>query len=573
MSGSLTISASQSSLAGRKPHNEDSIGILIPEGPLLHSKGVTAIIADGVSGSADGRQASELCVQGFLHDYYSTPESWATKTSGMKVLGALNRWLYGQGIRQYNSSMGLVTTASALILKSATAHILHIGDTRIYRLRDNHLEQLTKDHRILSSGDKTFLSNALGVDSNLQIEYSSAPLEPHDIFILVTDGVYEFIGENELIHCLQQHAEDVEESARFMTELAIARGSNDNVSCQIIRIESIPFRDDETLFYRRLSALPFPPPLEAGQTIDGFRILRRLHESKRTEVYLATHAETGLKAAIKTPSVNYSDDPDFIDRFLHEEWVGRRIDNPHVLKILPHPGKRSFLYYLMEYTEGKTLRQWMLDNPAPSLTVVRELAAQIMRGLRAFHKLEMIHQDLKPENIIIDPDGIIKIIDFGSTKIAGIEEISTPLRSQDSVLGTINYTAPEIFSGMPGGVQSDLYSLGVLIYEMLTGKLPYGPEPNRQTFNRREYTSARTYNEQVPPWVDGALKKATHKSPEFRYRELSEFVYDLSNPNSLFLEKKFEPLIQRNPAAFWKVISALLLIANIVLVYFLARQP
>lgn len=572
MSGSLIISASQSSLAGRKPHNEDSIGILVPEGPLLLSKGITAIIADGVSGSADGRQASELCVQGFLHDYYSTPESWTVKTSGLKVLGALNRWLYGQGIRQYSSCMGLATTASALILKSATAHILHVGDTRIYRLRDNHLERLTKDHRILSSGDKTFLSNALGVDSNLKIEYSSTPLELHDVFILLTDGVYEFISESELIRRLQQHAEDVEDSARFMTELAIARGSNDNVSCQVIRIESMPYQDDEASFYRRLSELPFPPPLEPGQTIDGFRILRRLHESKRTEVYLATHLETGRKAAVKTPSVNYSDDPDFIDRFLHEEWVGRRIDNQYVLKVLSHPGKRSFLYYLMEYTEGNTLRQWMLDNPKPSLTVVRELAAQILRGLRAFHKLEMIHQDLKPENIIIDHDGIIKIIDFGSTKIAGIEEISTPLRSKEDVLGTINYAAPEILFGMPASTQADLYSFGVLVYEMLTGKLPYGPEPNKQTFKRREYTPARTYNEELPLWVDGALKKATHKSPEFRYHELSEFVFDLSNPNSQFLEKKFEPLIRRNPPVFWMALAVLLFITNLVLLYFLAGQ-
>src|SRR5688572_6045335 len=134
MSDKLIVSAGQSSLAGRKAVNEDCCGIRIPDNYLLQTKGIAAIIADGVSSAAAGREASETCVHSFLQDYYSTPESWSTKTSVQKVLGALNRWLYGRSIRQHSTDLGFITTLSALIIKSATAYIFHVGDTRIYRL-------------------------------------------------------------------------------------------------------------------------------------------------------------------------------------------------------------------------------------------------------------------------------------------------------------------------------------------------------------------------------------------------------------------------------------------------------
>jgi len=568
MTTPLSISAGQYSSAGVKENNEDACGIRIPDEPLLTTKGIAVVIADGVSSSAGGREASESCVQGFLNDYYSTPESWVAKTSGQRVLGALNRWLHGQGQHKYGSAHGMISTLSALVIKSTTAHLFHIGDTRIYRWRDGELECLTRDHQLWAAGEKAFLSRAMGADTHVEIDYRSLPVEQGDLFLLTTDGVHGWLAEREMADLLEAQRTQPEQAARALSRLALERGSNDNVTCQVLIIDSLPCQDEEA-FYRQLVELPFPPPLENGMVLDGYRILRELYASNRTQVYLALDTESGERVVIKTPSVNFEDEPAYIDRFLHEEWAGRRINNPHVLRVLEPRRRRRFLYYVTEYLEGQTLRQWMNDHPLPSLNEVRPLVEQIAAGVRAFHRQEMIHQDLKPENIMIDSHGTVKIVDFGSTRIAGIQEIASPLR-HDHPLGTLDYAAPEYFRGYAGTYKSDIYSLGAITYEMLTGHLPYGGPLSARALKKARYHPAVQHNPEVPAWVDGALQKAVHKQPQSRYDTLSEFTYDLSHPNPAFLRES-APLLERDPTAFWRSLALLEALALLLLLLFIAR--
>jgi serine/threonine protein kinase len=268
--------------------------------------------------------------------------------------------------------------------------------------------------------------------------------------------------------------------------------------------------------------------------------------------------------------VLYDDDTHYIEHFLHEEWAGKRINHDNVLKVLTTPQKKTCLYYVTEFIDGRTLREWMDHNPKPNINTARHIIEQIAKGLRAFHRMEMIHQDLKPENIMFDVNGTVKIIDFGSVKIAGISEI-TPL-IDDNLLGTVNYTAPEYHLGQSGTVKSDLFSLAVIAYELLNGALPFGqdmPEKlNATRLQKLVYVPSVYCNEMVPIWMDGALRKATAINPQHRYDTLSEFLYDLRTPNPLFLKgDQFVPLVQRNPIVFWKTLSVLLLISNLVLLY------
>jgi len=569
MTSSLQIDSARHSIAGIKAQNEDACGIYVPEEPLLTTKGIAIAIADGMSTSDAGKQASEACVKGFLSDYFSTPESWTVKTSAQKVLSALNRWLHSQGQREYGHAQGMVTTFSALVLKSNTAYLFHVGDTRIYRLRDNDLEQLTHDHRIILDKGKSYLNRAMGIDLRLDIDVRTVPLEVGDIYLLVCDGVYEFLPDKLLKQHVLDNRNDLHKACKDIVQHAVENSSNDNLTCQITRIKHLP-SENEREFYQKLTDLPFPPPLEQGMILDGYKISRQLFANKRTEVYLANDTETNQKVVLKAPSVNYEDDAEYINRFLHEEWAGRRIDNPHVVKVLEVKRKRQALYYITEYIEGQTLRQWMDDHPRPSLTVVRDFCEQITQGLRAFHRLEMIHQDLKPENILIDKNNTLKIIDFGSTKIAGIEEITTPL-TQNNLLGTINYTAPEYHIGDPGSHRSDIFSLGVIAYELLTGQLPYNKELSARNLGRARYQSVKFYNPEIPLWVDKAIEKAVSINPETRFDKLSEFTYALSNPDSTVINRDYVPLIQRNPVKVWQGISLLLLIANIILLYILVQ--
>jgi hypothetical protein len=486
------------------------------------------------------------------------------------VLTALNRLLYGQGHREYESARAMVTTLSVLVVKSTTAHLFHVGDTRIYRMRKGKLECLTRDHRVHVSSDKNYLSRAMGIDLRMEIDYRALPVEPCDIYMLTTDGVHDYLGDTVLAECLYSNSLQLEAAARLIVERALDNGSLDNVTCQVLKVEQLPHQNEHE-FYQQFSELPFPPPLEPGMVLDGYKIVRELHASKRTQVYLAIDNKTDQKVILKTPSVNYVDDAEYIDSFLHEEWAGRRINNQHVLKVFEPHGRRQCLYYVTEYIDGWTLRQWMHDNPQPALEDVREIVQQIVAGLRAFHRQEMVHQDLKPENIMIDRYGTVKIIDFGSTRIAGIEEITTPLE-RNNLLGTRNYTAPEYLQGLKGNNVSDIFSLGVITYEMMSGKLPYGKqELTTRRLQRARYRPVTRINPDVPPWIDKALEKAVSIERGRRYALLSEFFHDLSHPNPAFTSRNAEPLIERNPLLFWKGAAFLLFVLNLVLVYSFIR--
>ena len=570
-SAQLAIKLGQASAAGIKDDNEDALGANQPTSlAQLQNKGITIAIADGMSGSDGGKEASNLSVQQFLTDYYSTPESWTVKHAVTRIMSALNSMLYSQGQKRYSSSKGLVTTFSAMVLKSQTAHLFHVGDSRIYRLRGEDLVQLTTDHRVWISDDQEYLSRALGIDSHLEIDYQKSLAQKGDIFLLTTDGIHDFIQDQELKEYLIEHKTDPQKASDTILEAALANKSDDNVSCQVVLIEAIPEANQKE-YYDKLTRLPFPPDLKAGNIMDGFKIIRELNASSRSQVYLAEDtlfddSKGGTReVVIKTPSVNFEDDPSYIDLFLHEEWVIKRLSSPHLIKTYDFDRKRTFLYTVVEYIQGQTLQQWMLETPKATVTQVRGTVDQIVRGLRAMHRMEMIHQDLKPDNIIIDHNNTLRIIDFGSTKVAGLAEIQSVIE-HSSIVGTANYAAPEYFSGKQGTSQSDIYSLGVIAYEMFTGRLPYGEiSPEGAAKKKFDYVSVREYNPAVPEWVDLAIRKAVNPSPEKRYELLSEFVADISKPNSsLFDLNKAEPLMERNPLAFWKGVALLEFIVIVV---------
>ncbi len=570
----LKIAIGSCSAKGIKARNEDYLGALMPEGMQLMHKGIAIAIADGMSGSEAGHEASQCCVTSFLSDYYSTPDSWSVKQAGQKILSATNSWLYSQGQQRYQSSKGMVSTLSILVLKSTTAHLFHIGDSRIYRLRRGNLEQMTRDHRVWVSDKKNYLNRAMGIEPRLEVDYKAFPLERGDVFFMSTDGVHDFMGEKTLKKLLQSDG-DLTQLAQEIVQQASDNKSDDNLSCQLLRVEELPLaKEDEVL--RQYANLPFPPPLDVGQILDGYRIEAELHASKRTQIYRAFDTLKQLQVILKTPSVLYEDDTQYIEHFLHEEWAGKRIKHNNVLQVLDTDRVKTCIYYVTEFIDGDTLRDWITQHPKPYIREIREIVEQIAKGLRAFHRMEMLHQDLKPENIMLDKQGTVKIIDFGSVKIAGITEMTPLERGDENMLGTLNYAAPEYHLGQRGTVKSDLFSLGVIAYEMINGALPFGgdmPEkPNKINLAKLAYVPSFHKNTLVPVWIDGALKKATSIYPQGRYDELSEFLYDLNHPNASFLNEADNiPLMERNPLMFWKGVSGLLLLVNTLLLYLLLR--
>jgi serine/threonine protein phosphatase PrpC/ribosomal protein L39E len=576
MSSELKISIGQHSHKGRKETNQDFHGALIPEQPALGLKGIAIALADGISSSNVSRIASESAVKGFLSDYYCTSETWSVKTSAQRVIAATNSWLHSQTRRSqnpYDKDKGYVCTLSVMVVKSTTAHIFHIGDSRIYRVVGSSLEQLTNDHRVVISSEQSYLSRALGVNPQIEIDYQMLQLERGDVLVLATDGVYAHVGAGFVASVINGQAGDLDGAAKTIVQEAYNQGSPDNLTIQIVRVDELPDGEASEVLGQAFE-LPLPPLLEARMIFDGYRILRQVHGSNRSHIYLAVDIESDDIVIIKIPSIDLRGDAGYLKRFMMEEWVARRVDNAHVLKPCLQSRKRNYLYVVTEFIDGQTLTQWMIDNPKPDLETVRGIVEQIAKGLQAFHRMEMLHQDLRPENIMIDKTGTVKIIDFGSTRVPGVIEAS-PSTDRNDILGTVQYTAPEYFLGEGGSTRSDIFSLGVITYQMLTGRLPYGAEMakarTRSQQRKLGYSSALDNNREIPAWIDWALEKAVHPDPYRRYEELSEYMFDLRHPNDVFFKSSRGPLIERNPLLFWKGLSLVLACAIVLLLVTLRK--
>ncbi len=563
MPGKLRISIGQCSDKGRKEINQDFHGAVIPKEPQLSMKGVAVALADGISSSNVSQIASASSVESFLTDYYCTSESWSVKVSAHRVLEATNSWLHAQTRRsqyQYDLDKGYVCTFSAIVIKSATAHIFSIGDTRVYRVVGDALEQLTEDHRVAVSSQKSYLSRALGFNASIEIDYLPLPVQAGDIFVLATDGIYEHVKARDIVGTIGDNAADLDRAAELLVKQAYDNDSTDNLTIQIVRVDEVPNGEAVEALDRAI-ALPLPPLPEARANFDGYRIVRELHASSRSHIYLALDVESNALVVLKLPSIDLRSDPAYLKRFMMEEWIARRIDSPYILKTPPLSRKRNYLYVVTEFIDGQTLAQWMIDNPKPTLEQVRRIVEQIALALEAFHRKEMLHQDLRPNNVMIDKTGTVKLIDFGSTRVAGVVE-ATPDAAGNEILGTVQYTAPEYFLSEGGTPYSDMFSLGVIAYQMLTGKLPYRGDiaklRTKAQYRKLRYRPAANANPEVPAWIDGAIKRAVNPDPNKRYEALSEFVFDLRHPNKKYLNVAPGPLLERNPLLLWQCVSIIL---------------
>ncbi|PNE02554.1 serine (threonine) protein kinase [Alcanivorax sp. MD8A] len=506
----------QYSDAGPKLHNQDALAMQIPDGPLLRTKGIVAALADGLSTAGAAREAAESCVLGFISDYYATPALWSIPRSAQRVLEALNRWL----CRQTLAGESHLCTLSLLILRSRTAHLFQVGDSRIWRLRNDKLECLTRDHSRMIGENRQVLTRVMGGDTRLDVDYSSTDLQVGDIYLLTTDGIHGFLSRSRM-QGIVRGCEAPDVIAQTLVEAALANGSDDNLSCQVLRVDGLPDASaDETLKQR--GSLPLPPPLSPGMKVDGFTVKRELYASVRSHLYLVENEE-GKRSVLKTPSVNLEDDRDALERFVMEGWVGSRLRNPHLLHALPLPETPSCLYQHLEFIDGVTLKQWLKEHPDAAVEEKLYLADQLLNGIRALHRADVIHGDLKPDNIMVDTSGLVRIVDFGSCHCRGMEQSAS-----DIPLGTRDYTAPELVDGDAPSEQSDLFSAAAIIHEMLTGALPW--QGRYEKSNHRPLPALQTLNAFIPLWINNVLQIGLQRHPNQRFADAAEFRDALRRP-------------------------------------------
>jgi len=551
------IHIAQQTSEGVKSINEDSVNYCIPDDAhQLTHKGLCALVADGVSTAEAGKQASQLSVTQFVDDYYQTPDTWTVEHAGKQILSAINLKLFRLSDAYRVEGKGYLCTFSAVVIKSRTAHIFHVGDSRVYLYRQGELKQLTQDHSVFISKSQAVLSRAVGMDTQIHIDYFSLPVEELDVFLCTSDGVHDFVSHEKIADILKRD-EAVEAKSQALCDLALANNSDDNISAVVVEVETLqPENIDD--FNARLTRLPFPPQLEPGMKIDGFQVNREIYASSRSQLYEVTDLASGKVMVMKTPSINFEEDNHYIDRFIQEEWIGKRIRSPYVADVVSINREKHFLYYLLELVEGITLSQWLKENPMADPTTSMNIIEQIAQGLRAFHRNDSVHQDLRPSNIMINEHNKIKIVDYGSVYVAGIAEVFSPIQ-HEGALGTASYADPIYLQGRNAGVQGDLYSLGTIAYELFTHRLPYGDAIEECTtghdYDRLRYKSASKYNPIIPIWFDRALEKSVKFDLQERYRNIRDFIKDLKQPNPEFFRDDPKVEYTKSPVLFWQMMS------------------
>ncbi|MGK0290406.1 MAG: serine/threonine protein phosphatase PrpC/predicted Ser/Thr protein kinase [bacterium] len=519
----VTHQIGQYSTKGRKKSNQDCVSYLIPEEEQTSFlKGTVGVISDGISTSNISQEASQICVEQLIQKYFSTALTIPVALSVQQVIQQLNSNFYQRNMDQPEYNM-YSATLSVIVVKSNYAHIFHVGDSRIYLLRNGILTQVTQDH-CQKRGNDTFLERAIGLEAHVIIDYQKIEVTSGDIFFLATDGVYEFISQKELITNLSSR-NNLNQVAEEITQIAFQTESKDNLSCQILKVGNTPIiRQPE--IYEEIKQRPFLPNLEVGNQIEHFKVLEEVELTKRSSVYLVLDTKSDEKFILKSPSIHFQDEPALLEKFFLEEWVLSQIQSPNIL----HKSFSStkFCYFTTEYIQGKSLKQWSKENPLPTFEKVLPIIEQIFTALSCLHQLSVFHQDIKPDNILIDDQGIVTIIDFGSAEIQGVSEITHTFKCEEA-LNTKSFAVPEKPETHLEFISSDLYSVGILVYNMLTGRFPY--EDFGAIIKHPVYISILNTNPKAPEWIDWAVYKAIHPDPKERYDSSQPFLSDLQKVN------------------------------------------
>jgi hypothetical protein len=503
-------------------------------------------------------------VRGLLSDYFATPDTWAVPRAIETVTTALNRWVIAEGSRNAELS-GMATTLSVLVLRGRRFVTAHIGDSRIYRLSDGRLQQMTVDHTWEHPELNNVLSRAIGLDPRVLLDFADGELAVGDRFLLVSDGVWGILPDALIAEVLLDHPEP-QGAAAALTSLALAQGGHDNATAVVVDVLGLPpanLRDS----LESAASLPLPHRLKVGHELDGLIVEEVLHDSRETLLYRVRNPRNGQQLVLKTLQPAMEGDAGAIAALLMEEWRARRVVSPNFPQVVPAE-QRSCLYYLMTWHAGATL-QARLDTGQhfPAGEVVR-LGIALLKAIGALHRLDIVHRDIKTDNIHLGQDGVLRVLDLGVAVSLAERKADDPIGQA----GTPSYMAPELFDSPEPQPGHDLYAAGVTLYHLLTRKYPYGEIEPFQTPKFGEPARPTRWRPEIPGWLENILLKAVARDAKDRFETAEEFVLALERgAQRPIAAPSRQPLIERNPLRFWKGLAALSLLINLILALTLLR--
>src|SRR5580658_10386640 len=557
----MDLTYAQASVTGPvRQKNEDSIGFWQPETPeLLRSVGIAAVIADGVGGTGRGEVASQLAVQTTLKAFQGTKDEKEPSDLLRDIFNEANKLVYDASMQNHEEGR-MATTLTVSIFRHDEVSIGHVGDSRVYLIRNGALRRLTSDHSYvalqvklglvkerdaMASPMRSMITRSIGQDLICGYDVFKQTLEKGDVLVQCTDGLYSVVLDDEICE-IAGHAPPQEAVQQFITQ-AEKRHTEDNVSVQTVQINAVEHRHfyRGAPFYVKSTQNPVSNDIQPGQLLDNrFEITELINRSGMGCIFKANDLKTGLTVAIKAPLMQFESDPASFSRFQREEEIGVSLSHPYILKIFAiPPEEKSRPYIVMEYLQGQTLAALLREvHPLPEPDAVK-IASRVCEALDCMHFHKIVHRDLKPQNIMICLNGSIRIMDFGIAKSMKARRITFVGFSPS--MGTPDYMAPEQVKGKRGDERTDIYALGAILYEMVTGQTPYEGESPYAVMNARltgDPVAPRKVNPKITPAIEEIILHAMEREPAKRYASAAAMKAELDDYEKVELVGRYRHL-------------------------------
>lgn len=539
-----TIETSGLSLAkGTKLKGDDYFEIKVLDNITV------AVVCDGVGSALEGAQAAKRTSEFLVHSLKNRPKSWSMEKSIHYFIENINRVLYLESMAEYEREE-LVTTLTMVVIEGDRLYGVNVGDSRIY-LQRNSIEdkkqfiQLSNDHCMDEEGMENVLTSAMGLDERVSPYYFENNLQVGDKILLCSDGLYNELSHNELNDGMHM-------GASFLVKKASKKHEDnlpDDTTAVAIDIKAL----DPRLQFK-CADLIVKENYKIGESIDGYTLIKSLIQNKRTWLC----EKRGLKYVIKFVPFEAVDDIAMLDVFVKEVWMAKRLKAGFFPKAIV-PKNRTHRYYIMSFIEGDTLKEYTAKNTL-SVDLSIELAFFVLKMSQFLIKFDLVHGDIKPENIMITQRKgklIFKMIDFGSI---------TEAYSNTTRAGTPSYLAPERFTQSPVNEQTEIYAMGVTLYELLTKKYPYGEiEPFQTPSFEKKIKEPSMHNPKIPKWLESIILRSLETDTDKRYYHYSQMQYELLNPLKVkpYFSKNTS-FIERNEKAVYKVGFISMFVLNLV---------
>jgi len=549
------------SKTGPRKANEDFAGALSGAELPEPRQEVIAAIADGIGGAKGGRVAAETAVRGFLDGFCDLPETMEVQRAGARIVSALNGWINTMG-RQDPKLAGMGCTLTALVLRGRVAHLLHVGDTRAYRLSGNRLTCLTTDHvRQDGTGRRSHtLNRALGVETEVRLDYATQPVALHDRLLLCSDGVHGFLTDQSIADILRERSAP-EDTASALVTTALQSGSTDNCTALVLDVVALPAVGSADISAAILQLPVIPVPI-VGETIDGFVLGALISDGRYTRLFGAEDEIEGGIVALKFPKPQIASVEAYRAAFVREAWVGTRVHNPWVGRVIElPPGRQTCLYTVMPLYQGELLETRLSRSPALGLEEGRNITVKLARAVAALHRAGIVHRDIKPDNVILEGGGSVKLIDLGVVRVPGLEEFPP-----ENIPGTVAYMAPEMLARAAGNEATDIYALGVTMFRAFTGEFPYGNLDAASPPRRSRPRDLSALRPDLPAWLQTTLAHAIAVDPAQRFDDMTEFAFEMEDGPTRAPSDVPRPrtLYERAPLRVWQGVAALLALALLV---------